>query len=59
MINVAEALASTPETEGADRLWFGEAGHALAEHLSGLVQFTELLGAQGFATLPAFLAAST
>ncbi|UYH50769.1 double-strand break repair protein AddB [Candidatus Kirkpatrickella diaphorinae] len=58
LVKVAEALASTPETEGADRLWFGEAGHALAEHLSGLMQFTELLGAQGFATLPAFLAAS-
>lgn len=58
LITVAEALATTPDVKGADRLWSGEAGHALAEHLSRLMQYTDVLGIQSVSTLPAFLAAS-
>jgi ATP-dependent helicase/nuclease subunit B len=46
LIAAAEALAATDEKSGADRLWAGEDGNALGQHLAGLVAFCDVLPAQ-------------
>jgi ATP-dependent helicase/nuclease subunit B len=58
LLQAAEALAATPDRSGADRLWSGEEGEALAAHLAGLRAALPVLPAQPVATLPGLLDAS-
>ena len=58
LLTAAEAAAATPEREGADRLWSGEEGEALAQHLAGLRGALHHLPVQPVATLPGLLDAS-
>ncbi len=55
LLTAAEAAAATPEREGADRLWSGEEGEALAQHLAGLRAALPVLPRQDVATLPGLL----
>ncbi|MEX0299838.1 MAG: double-strand break repair protein AddB [Kordiimonas sp.] len=53
-IECAEALSATEEKTGAETLWAGEAGHALAEGLSELIEETGPLtgiAAEGYGAL--------
>ena len=58
LIECAEAVAETDALSGADRLWTGEEGEALATHLSALGGALPILPAQPVATLPGLLDAS-
>ncbi|MFW7269095.1 double-strand break repair protein AddB [Gluconacetobacter sp. Hr-1-5] len=58
LIEAAEALAATDEKAGADRLWAGEDGNALGQHLAGLVAFCDVLPAQPGWVLEGLLTAS-
>jgi ATP-dependent helicase/nuclease subunit B len=58
LIRAAEALAATDETPGDARLWAGEDGSALAEHLSALAEALPLLPPQRCKTLPSLLDAA-
>ncbi len=58
LLAAAEVVAATPEREGADRLWSGEEGEALAQHLAGLRAALPVLPRQPVATLPGLLDAS-
>ena len=58
LIECAEAVAETDALSGADRLWSGEEGEALATHLSALSAALPILPAQPVATLPGLLDAS-
>lgn len=58
LIEAAEALAATDEKSGADRLWAGEDGNALGQHLAGLVAFCDVLPAQPGRVLEGLLTAS-
>ncbi len=58
LLTAAEAAAATPEREGADRLWSGEEGEALAQHLSALRAALPVLPRQPVTTLPGLLDAS-
>ncbi|TVR81924.1 MAG: double-strand break repair protein AddB [Rhodospirillales bacterium] len=52
---VAEALAATDRATGADRLWQGEAGEALARFIAELTETADLIPALDPATYPALL----
>lgn len=58
LLAAAEAAAATEDREGADRLWSGEEGEALAKHLAGLRAALPVLPPQPVATLPGLLDAS-
>ncbi len=58
LIEAAEALAATDEQPGAERLWSGEEGAALAEHLSALLEAFGDLPPEPPARLPDLLAAA-
>jgi len=58
LIECAEAVAATDDTDGAARLWSREEGEALALHLSNLQAALPLLPAQPVSTLPGLLDAS-
>jgi len=58
LIEAAEALAATDESTGAARLWAGEDGSALAEHLAALAEALPLLPPQRCKNLPALLDAT-
>lgn len=58
LLEAAEAAAATPEREGADRLWSGEEGEALARHLAELRAALPELPRQPVTTLPGLLDAS-
>ena len=58
LIECAEAVAETNELSGAARLWSGEEGEALANHLTALGAALPILPAQPVATLPGLLDAS-
>ncbi|WP_367160577.1 double-strand break repair protein AddB [Kozakia baliensis] len=58
LVQSAEALATTDEQPGAERLWLGAEGHALARHMAGLIAFTDILPPQDITQLPAFLLSS-
>jgi ATP-dependent helicase/nuclease subunit B len=54
LVSAAEGLAVTSDASGADVLWRGEAGMALAGHLSDLIENTDVLmlsGPGGLGTL--------
>ncbi|GBR51917.1 nuclease [Neokomagataea thailandica NBRC 106555] len=67
LVQSAEALAATEQREndgaelseeegrGASRLWVGEEGEALAQHLAGLMEHTALLPPQKLGHLDSFL----
>ena len=55
LIATAERLAATDEAEGPARLWAGEEGEALAEHLGGLRAALTLLPDQRRAVFPGLL----
>lgn len=58
LLRAAEAVAETTEEPGADRLWSGEEGEALAEHLAGLRDALPILPAQPVQVLPGLLDAA-
>ncbi len=58
LIEAAEALAATDTEPGADRLWAGEDGAALALHLAELAPALAALPDQRLATLPGLLEAT-
>lgn len=55
LIAAGERLATTTETAGADRLWAGEEGAALAERLASVLAVADMLPEQGRGVLPGFL----
>ncbi len=55
LIAAAERLAATDDAEGPARLWAGEEGAALAEHLGALREALPLLPDQRRAVFPALL----
>ncbi len=55
LLQTAESLAGTDTSSGAARLWAGEDGEALAQHLSALHEALPLLPAQRARTLPGLL----
>ena len=55
LIDAAERLAATDDADGPARLWAGEEGAALAEHLSALRDALPLLPDQRRAVFPALL----
>ncbi|GBQ86209.1 nuclease [Gluconacetobacter johannae DSM 13595] len=58
LVEAAEALAGTEDRTGADRLWSGEEGNALGQHLAGLIAFCNILPPQRADVLDGLLAAS-
>ncbi len=58
LIEAAEALAATDAEPGARRLWSGEDGEALAQHLAALHEALPVLPAQRLASLPGLLEAT-
>lgn len=58
LVEAAEALAATDRQDGADRLWSGEDGNALGQHLAALIAFCDVLPPQRVAVLDGLLAAS-
>jgi ATP-dependent helicase/nuclease subunit B len=58
LLQAAEALADRPGVPGAQTLWAGEEGDALAEHLTGLQAALDMLPPQNLATLPGLLDAT-
>ncbi len=58
LIEAAEALADSPDRPGAERLWAGEDGHALAAHLTELLAAIDVLPPQPPGVLPGLLEAS-
>ena len=58
LIDAAEHLAANDIESGADRLWSGEEGEALAEHLTALLPAWADLPPQTLADLPGLLEAS-
>ncbi len=55
LLEAAEKLAGTDDTSGASRLWAGEDGEALAQHLSALHDALPILPPQHARTLPGLL----
>ncbi len=58
VLRSAEALAATDALAGAQVLWAGEEGEALASHLTGLLEAFALLPPQLLAILPGLLEAT-
>lgn len=58
LVQVAEALATTPDEMGSERLWHGEEGNAVAEHLTLMIAHTEILSALSLVALEGLLKAS-
>lgn len=58
LLLAAEAVAATGEEPGADRLWAGEEGEALAEHMAALRDALPILPAQPVQVLPGLLDAA-
>lgn len=58
LLLAAEALASTDELSGAERLWLHEDGNALAEHLTEMMTHAEILPPQPARVLGGLLDAS-
>jgi ATP-dependent helicase/nuclease subunit B len=58
LVEAAEALAATESQSGADRLWAGEDGNALGQHLAALIAFCDVLPPQGATILDGMLTAS-
>lgn len=58
LLQAAEAMAATREAKGAERLWAGEDGQALATHLAAVIDALALLPPQNLATLPGLLEAT-
>ncbi|MBO1358245.1 double-strand break repair protein AddB [Acetobacter sacchari] len=57
LLETVEALATTAETSGAERLWRGEEGEALAQRCSELIAATDILPPQPWAVLDGLLCA--
>ena len=55
LLQAAEKLAGTDEASGASRLWAGEDGEALAQHLTALHDAVPILPPQHARTLPGLL----
>jgi ATP-dependent helicase/nuclease subunit B len=55
LLQSAEHFATTDTQPGAERLWAGEEGQALALHLTDLREALAMLPPQDFATLPGLL----
>ncbi|MBV1837946.1 double-strand break repair protein AddB [Acetobacter estunensis] len=57
LLTTAEALAATDDATGADRLWRGEDGNALATSLSDLLTATDILPDQPWTVVDGLLCA--
>ncbi|MFT8719001.1 double-strand break repair protein AddB [Acetobacter sp.] len=57
LLTSAEALTTTNDTPGAERLWRGDDGNALAHRFSDLLTATDVLPPQPWAVLDGLLAA--
>lgn len=55
LIQFAEALAKTPEASGADRLWAGETGEAVAAFVAELIESAGLMGKSDRRSFAGFL----
>lgn len=51
----AEALATTNDQVGSERLWFGDEGEVVANFMSGLMEISDALGNIDSASYPALL----
>ena len=58
LVRAAEALATTVDQPGEERLWLGAEGHALSRHIASLMTHGAVLPPQTLAGMPAFLLAS-
>ena len=58
LFQAAEAMAATQEATGAERIWAGEDGEALATHLAAVIDALSLLPPQKLETLPGLLDAT-
>jgi ATP-dependent helicase/nuclease subunit B len=54
-VHLAEALASTEEDDGADRIWSGDAGKSAALFISEIINYGDLLEINAGADYPAML----
>lgn len=58
LVRTAEALATTQDQPGDERLWMGAEGHALSHHIASLITYGAVLPPQSLADIPAFLHAT-
>lgn len=58
LVETAQALATTDTTDGADRLWAGEEGNALGQHISALLAWSDVLPDSRLGALDGLLASS-
>lgn len=58
LVRAAEALATTGDQLGEERLWLGAEGHALSRHIASLMTHGGVLPLQDLSAMPAFLLAS-
>ncbi|GBQ89660.1 double-strand break repair protein AddB [Asaia krungthepensis] len=58
LVRAAEALATTQDQPGEERLWLGAEGHTLSRHIASLMTHGAVLPPQTLSGMPAFLLAS-
>ncbi|ATU71644.1 hypothetical protein SXCC_01710 [Gluconacetobacter sp. SXCC-1] len=58
LIEVAQDLATTGSADGAERLWAGEEGNALGQHMSAMLAWCDVLPDARLGTLDGLLASS-
>ncbi|WP_130731429.1 double-strand break repair protein AddB [Komagataeibacter xylinus] len=58
LIETAQALAATDTTDGAERLWAGEEGNALGQHMSAMLAWCDVLPEARLGALDGLLASS-
>ncbi|PYD75152.1 double-strand break repair protein AddB [Novacetimonas pomaceti] len=58
LIEVGQALATTDDADGASRLWSGEEGNALGQHLAEMLTWCDVLPAQRIGALDGLVASS-
>ncbi|WP_282758096.1 double-strand break repair protein AddB [Komagataeibacter saccharivorans] len=58
LVETAQALAATDTVDGAERLWAGEEGNALGQHMSALLAWCDVLPDSRLGALDGLLASS-
>ncbi|MEZ7136462.1 double-strand break repair protein AddB [Komagataeibacter sp. SM21] len=58
LVETAQALAATDTVDGAERLWVGEEGNALGQHMSALLAWCDVLPDSRLGALDGLLASS-
>ncbi|WEQ52737.1 double-strand break repair protein AddB [Komagataeibacter oboediens] len=58
LVETAQALAATDTMDGADRLWAGEEGNALGQHMSAMLAWCDVLPDARLGALDGLLASS-